>query len=455
LIVDGTNHGVHCLVVPIRNKKGKVLDGVRIEDCGDKLGLHGVDNGRLWFDHVRVPRSALLNRHADVDEHGTYSSPIDNPNRRFFTMLGTLVQGRVSVGGAAISASKSALAIAIRYGLKRRQFGPEDAEEVLLLDYRMHQRRLLPLLAKTVALHAAQRDLVARLHQAFSTDSPSSGASSQADDDEQAQRELESLAAGIKAIATWHATTTIQICREACGGAGYLFENRFASLKADTDVFTTFEGDNHVLLQLVIKGRLTKYRDQFSEMNPIELIRFVADQAVDTVVEKTFLRAMAEAVQDLALDDRETVRKADYQLELFRAREGHLVHALARRLKKGMDKGLDPFEVFNAVQDHLVLAARAHVNRKVLESFQAQIASTEDAALAGVLGDLSALYALSTLQEHRGWFLTHGRMSPARAKAIVEAVNDLCLDVRPHAAAIVDAFAIPSQWVDVPMLDTA
>ncbi|MDX1510278.1 MAG: acyl-CoA dehydrogenase family protein, partial [Nitriliruptorales bacterium] len=41
LIVDGTNHGVHCLVVPIRNKKGKVLDGVRIEDCGDKLGLHG------------------------------------------------------------------------------------------------------------------------------------------------------------------------------------------------------------------------------------------------------------------------------------------------------------------------------------------------------------------------------------------------------------------------------
>ncbi len=63
--------------------------------------------------------------------------------------------------------------------------------------------------------------------------------------DEKARRELESRAAGTKALGTWHATRTIQECREACGGAGYLSVNRFAALKADTDVFTTFEGDNH------------------------------------------------------------------------------------------------------------------------------------------------------------------------------------------------------------------
>jgi hypothetical protein len=33
------------------------------------------------------------------------------------------------------------------------------------------------------------------------------------------------------------------------GGAGTA-ENRLIALKADTDVFTTFEGDNHVLIQL-------------------------------------------------------------------------------------------------------------------------------------------------------------------------------------------------------------
>ena len=125
---------------------------MRIEDCGAKLGLNGVDNGRLWFDHVRVPRENLLDRYAQLEPDGTYFSPIENPTKRFFTMLGTLIQGRISVSGASISASKVALTIAIRRALERRQFGPPGGSEALLLDYRTHQRRLLPALAKTYAL---------------------------------------------------------------------------------------------------------------------------------------------------------------------------------------------------------------------------------------------------------------------------------------------------------------
>ncbi len=73
------------------------------------MGLNGVDNGRIWFDAVRVPRTALLNRFANVTPAGVYESEIENPNKRFFTMLGTLVQGRVCVGGAGINAAKVAL----------------------------------------------------------------------------------------------------------------------------------------------------------------------------------------------------------------------------------------------------------------------------------------------------------------------------------------------------------
>ena len=47
-----------------------------------------------------------------------------------------------------------------------------------------------------------------------------------ADRDEHRQRELEALAAGVKVMGTWHATRTIQECREACGGAGYLADLR-------------------------------------------------------------------------------------------------------------------------------------------------------------------------------------------------------------------------------------
>ncbi|MCW2813193.1 MAG: acyl-CoA oxidase domain protein, partial [Nocardioides sp.] len=255
LEVGGTSEGVHAFVVPIR-AGGEPCAGVHIEDDGAKMGLNGVDNGRLSFGGVRIPRTALLNRFADVTPAGVYESAIENPNKRFFTMLGTLVQGRVCVGGAGINASKVALTIATKYALQRRQFeATSEDEEELLLDYGLHQRRLFPLLARTYALHCAQEVVAGQLHDVFSGFA----------DDEHARRELESRAAGTKALGTWHATRTIQECREACGGAGYLAINRFTALKADTDVFTTFEGDNHVLLQLVAKGLLTDYSSEFEE----------------------------------------------------------------------------------------------------------------------------------------------------------------------------------------------
>ena len=95
LITRGVNHGVHAFFVPIRTPDGEMMPGVGSEDDGVKGGLNGIDNGRLHFTNVRIPRTNLLNRYGNVDADGTYSSHIDSPGRRFFTMIGTLVQGRV------------------------------------------------------------------------------------------------------------------------------------------------------------------------------------------------------------------------------------------------------------------------------------------------------------------------------------------------------------------------
>ena len=146
-------------------------------------------------------------------------------------MLGALVAGRVSVAWASVSAAKKALFIAVKYGLKRRQFSTLPGEkETLILDYPSHQRSLFPLLAKTYALDAAMKELT----EDFS--------SSLAQED---KRYVEAKAAGLKALSSWNATETIQECREACGGKGYLVENQFADLKNDTDIFSTFEGGQY------------------------------------------------------------------------------------------------------------------------------------------------------------------------------------------------------------------
>src|SRR5690625_3223579 len=168
LITRGVNHGVHAFYVPIRDESGALLPGIQSEDDELKGGLNGVDNGRLAFDNVRIPRTDLLNRYGEVAADGEYSSSISSPGRRFFTMLGTLVQGRVSLSGAAGVASKIALIIAVTYGNERRQFhGASDVEEVVLLDYQEHQRRLLPRLAETYAQHFAHDQLLELFHKVF------------------------------------------------------------------------------------------------------------------------------------------------------------------------------------------------------------------------------------------------------------------------------------------------
>lgn len=437
LITKGEGHGVHCFVVPIRDDAGNDLPGVTTSDCHYKGGLPGVDNGRIQFDQVRIPRENLLNKYADVAEDGTYSSPIENKGRRFFTMLGTLIRGRVTVGGSAGAAARVALDIATRYALERRQFeAPGSENEVLIMDYLVHQRRLFPLIAKSYALQFAQNELVAKCHELQTAENP----------DAEEQRELESRAAGLKAANTWHATRAIQEAREACGGAGYLAENRLIALKADTDVFTTFEGDNHVLTQLVAKELLTSYADDIKGMSPVEWVRFAANFAGERVLKRTAAQTIMQTIIDTREDNEEegSLFNRGTQVKMFEDREEYMLASVARRLQSKA-KEMSPFEAFNSVQDHVLHTAQAHIDRIILEAFVAGIDACEDEQAREILGLVCDLYALSVIEEDKAWFVEHRFLSTERAKAVTRGINDRCRRLRPHAELLVDGFGIPEQ----------
>ncbi|MGY1828032.1 acyl-CoA dehydrogenase family protein [Blastococcus sp. SYSU DS0541] len=452
LVSQGRNHGVHAWLVPIRNEDGNPMPGVTIGDDGPKAGLLGVDNGRLTFDHVAVPRDMLLDRYGQVAADGSYTSSIENETRRFFTMLGTLVRGRVSVGGSAASATKLALDIAVRYGNSRRQFAaPGEEREIVINDYLVHQRKLLPALARTYALHFAQSELVSTMHD-LQTAVHEHGQ----EVDEHAQRELESRAAGLKVAQTWHATRTIQMCREACGGAGYLQENRLPHLKADTDVFTTFEGDNTVLLQLVAKGLLTGYRDTFGSLDGWGRIGFVADMVRETVLERTAARALIQRLVDAVpgRDDEVPMLDRGWQLKMFEFREKHALEGAIRRLRRNSTiEGMAPFDMFNDVQDHVLKTAQTHIDRVVLEAFVDAVDRTTDPAAKALLDTVCDLYALSTIEEDKAWFLEHGQLTPSRGKTLTATVNGLLKALRPHITTLVDAFAIPDGWKAAAILE--
>ncbi|MFF7940763.1 acyl-CoA dehydrogenase [Nocardia gamkensis] len=447
LITLGENKGVHCLLVPIRDENGADLPGVTTYDDGLKGGLPGVDNGRIVFDHVRVPRENLLNRYADVAPDGTYSSEIENPSRRFFTTLGTLVRGRVSVGGAAAAGARVALSIAMRYALQRRQFSdPDTGVETVLLDYRSHQRRLLPLVAKSYALAFAQNDLVRRMHLVQTGQNLEEGA----------QRALEKRAAGLKVAQTDHATRAIQECREACGGAGYLTENRLVTLKADTDVFTTFEGDNVVLTQLVAKELLTSYADEVRDLDALGWVRFAATMAGDVVRKRSGVRQLIQTLRDRGDDsiDEGDLSRRVVQLQLFADREDYLVRTAAHRLRARAEE-TGPFEAFNNAQDHILAAGAAHIDRLVLEAFIEGISDIEDPEARELADWMCDLFVYSTIEENQAWYIMHRFMSVDRAKAVRRGVNELVDRLRPHALTLVEAMGVPESMLRAAMLDDA
>ncbi|MDN4489323.1 acyl-CoA dehydrogenase [Demequina sp. SYSU T00068] len=446
LVVDGEQHGIHVVLVPIRDDHGVDLPGVTTGDHGHKGGLLGVDNGTLQFDRVRVPRRMLLDRYGGVTDEGVYSSPISSTSKRFFTMLGTLVRGRVCIGGGAGITARRALSIAVRHGLRRRQFPAAGRPEgVLLLDYLTHQRRLLPRVAEAYAYGFAQNELVELL---VKVQGP-------ADHTEADQRELETRAAGLKAQTTWFANATVQEAREACGGFGYMSENRLTQLRGDVDIFATFEGDNTVLMQLVAKALLTGVKESWSALDRSGVVQATTRIFGEAMVERTAANVIVERVADGARRRPEETTLVDrgWHALMFEERARHSLDSLARRMRAASKSGGDQFEAFNRLGGHVQFAARAHVQRQVLGAFITALEQDLDAQTREVLERLCSLYALASIHEDRAWFVEHHRMSLGRSKALGDQIDALCRELRPHALPLVEGLGVPEAWLGTAFLE--
>jgi acyl-CoA oxidase len=429
LEVNGEQHGVHAFLVPLRDEQGNTLRGITIEDDGRKIGLNGVDNGRIAFNSVRIPRDNLLNRFGDVSPDGKYSSPITSASRRFFTMLGTLVAGRVSIAAASCSSAKLGLTICTRYASLRRQFGPEAGNEIPILEYLTVQRKLLPLIARTYALDFAIHDAV-RLFE----------------DPHPEETDLEMSAAVLKALASEHAVDALQFARELCGGLGYMWDMRIGELRADTDIFTTFEGANTVLLQLVAKGLLTELKEQFEEMRIWAAVRQLTARASTAVAELNPVITRKT--------DGEHLRDPDFHRNALRFREARLLHSVAARLRALLNDGVDSFDAVNECQDHLVKLAEAHGERLVLESFQNRLTRLRADNTRAAMTELCALFALSCIENDRGWFLESGYLEPVKSKAIRAELNEACSRLSEVAVSLVEGWGIPDRFLPEAVLTT-
>ncbi|QPK78890.1 acyl-CoA dehydrogenase family protein [Corynebacterium lizhenjunii] len=456
---DGRSNGVHCFIVPIRDEEGNPLPGVTIGDHGPKGGLVGVDNGTLAFDKVRIPRENLLNRFADVSPEGKYHSPIANKNSRFFTMLGTLIRGRISVAGAAGGATQASLDIAVRYANRRRQFEGATGNEKRLIEHRAHRRRLLIPLARTYALQLLYNQINDRYQEQLAQQASGQWSVTEPTEEQKyASREMESLAAAIKTAATTHANRTIQECREACGGAGYMAENRLSIYRADADVFATFEGDNTVLIQMVGKNLLTAYGRDMADMSPWDIVKYAANTASDVVRRRTGFTTRLQNLRDLVGDSESTsLFDANFQARVIDDRAQSVLRSLVRRIQPARKADrIQAAAIVDQCQDHLIAVGWARVDALLVQAMvEAEQELAPDSMERRVFEQLRHLFVLNTIVTHAGWYQEHNLISDGRMKAARAAINDLVDSLAPWSLVLVDAFGLPKEVSNVPMLTGA
>jgi len=428
LIVNGKNEGVHAILVPLRNEKHELLEGVIIEDNGYKLGLNGVDNGKIWFNNVSVPRENLLDKYGEITSEGNYSSSIKNPNKRFFTMLGTLVGGRICVARGALGGAKMALTIAVKHALNRRQFNDSiKIQEDLIMDYPTHQIRLTPSIASAYVYHVVLEEMMKRY----------------SDDSQPDKRQIETQVAGLKSVITWFANDTIQECREACGGKGYLLENRIADLKGDVDIFTTFEGDNTVLLQLAAKGILSDFKAEFNSAGFTSVLKLLQSQLSDKLT----------AINPLYSNkvDAEHLYNPKFHKHAFNYRTRRLTYTLAMRIRGYIKKGMPSYQAFLKVQTHLLALGKAYSTELAYSIFSEFCAAVEDEAYRELLEKVGTLHALQQIHLDARWYLEQGYLGSTKSKAIRQRVERLSTELRPHIEVLVDGFGIPKNCLTAPI----
>lgn len=405
LLVEGRDEGVFLFLTPLSDERG-LLPGVRVRRLPMRTGAP-VDHCLTAFDRVALPREALLeSEHGRLDAEGRLHSSLGNRRKRFLHSIGRVTMGKLCMSGAAVGATRAALAIAVRHGENRLVSGPRAGERVPVNAHRSHHGRLLKGIATAYAMTFLHRAALARW--AFGRTAGDAGERAAA----------ERLVAVAKGWITWQARDITVECRERCGAQGLFAANGLSEFPQYIEGTITAEGDNLVIWVKAAAEMLFEHQPPRQEPEPPGGVERLAD-----LRHLRGLLARAEAVwQDRA-------------------------RAALRRGPSG-----DPVERWNGASSAALEMVSVHARLQAADAFLAAVARARRPGAGELLERLCRLFLLAQIGEFTGDLLADGHLSGDQVRALPQLLDDLLRDLAPRMSDLVEAFDLPREYLDaIPM----
>lgn len=319
-----------------------------------------------------------------------------------------------------------AVTIAVRYASIRRQFSDRDskdkqAPEMSVLDYPTVQVRILPLLATAYALHYTGE----AMHNLYSS---TRAKIDQGDFSKLAI--LHAQSSGLKSLCTELAANSIETCRRAMGGHGFMTSSGFIQLNHDYLSKPTVEGDNWMITQQTASYLLKR----------MEAAVAAKGQAQDE---------MEQSCREW-LQQRSSGRPSPFSI--FQSDE-NLVNAFVRRSRDLTYRAyVDRIEKKRSWNDMLLQLRKISIAESqailVTNFYEAMSKSTLSPTLKEHLQLQFRLFAMFTMDNEARDFVKAGAVSDEELDALPAKIQELMAQIRPHAVRLVDAWSVPDFLLD-------